>query len=54
LSGLFSSTIQVVIAHVAGGNTTLDIKTQVPEPGTLGLLGLGLIAAWGVAARRRA
>lgn len=44
-------TYKVTINHIARADATIE---RVPEPATLSLLGLGLLAAAGVAKRRRA
>ena len=48
----YSMSLQAVITHGGGGTTSFDYQVEVPEPGTLALLGLGLIG-FGLSRRRR-
>lgn len=50
LTDPFSLTLLVDIVHFGRGNTSFDIQANVPEPGTLALLGFGLL---GLGMRRR-
>lgn len=43
ITGGFTLTQIATISHQGRGTTSFDIVTEVPEPATLGLLGLGLI-----------
>lgn len=43
LTGGFTLTQVATITHAGAGNTSFNIITTVPEPATLGLLGIGLI-----------
>ncbi len=43
ITGGFTLTQIATITHQGRGTTSFDIVTTVPEPATLGLLGLGLI-----------
>lgn len=51
-SNPFSLTQQIILNVAAHGQTTGDMNTSIPEPGTLALLGLGLLGA-GVLRRRQ-
>jgi hypothetical protein len=53
LTGSFSLTQWVQIAHTGAGSTSFDFQVDpIPEPGTLALLSLGLLGA-GIVSRRR-
>ena len=51
VGGPFGMGIFINLTHVAAGSTSYDARLTAPEPGTLALLGLGLLA--GAALRRR-
>ena len=51
-SNPFSLTHQIILNVAAQSSTTGDFNTNIPEPGTLALLGLGLLGA-GVLRRRQ-
>ena len=48
----YAITLQAVISHSERGTSSFDYQVQVPEPGTVALLGLGLLGL-GFARRRR-
>jgi hypothetical protein len=53
VDGLFSLTSLVSIVHpLTGANTSFNFESQVPEPATLALIGLGLLGL-GAAGRRK-
>ncbi len=47
----YAMSLQAVITHGGAGTTSFDYQVEVPEPGTLALLGLGLIG-FGLSRRR--
>jgi hypothetical protein len=47
----YAMSLQAVITHDSSGTTSFDYQVEVPEPGTLALLGLGLIG-FGLSRRR--
>jgi PEP-CTERM motif len=51
-SGAFNGTISCTDGTCLSGDTILTNTSQVPEPGTLGLLGTGLVGAAGVLRRK--
>jgi hypothetical protein len=54
LSDPFSLTLEVDITHVGKKTTSFDFASQIPEPTTLALLSVGLLAAGAASRRRRA
>jgi hypothetical protein len=53
LTDPYSMTMVVDINHVRGATTSFNFEARVPEPATLGLLGIGLLGL-GATTRRRA
>jgi len=47
----YAMSLQAVITHGGGGTTSFDYQVEVAEPGTLALLGLGLLG-FGLSRRR--
>ena len=48
----YAISLQAVITHGSSGTTSFDYQVEVAEPGTLALLGLGLLG-FGLSRRRR-